>query len=212
MHAEYVGPVQNAAPTASLLTVAEVRAQARVDSDSEDTLIQGYIDAAGSLIQDYLGKSLFTQTFKLYLNYGFPYVEKPSGIFRSAPIILEKPPIQSVQKLYYVNTEGIETELTSDKYQTQLHGSYPKILPAYGLSWPDARNVLEAVRVEYTAGYGADTTNVPKGVIQAARMITASFYEGREIFTEEMKLQSLQEYSVLRLLLDPIKTRRIVAL
>lgn len=215
MRVEYIGPIQNAAETetATILTVADVSEQARVDSASENDLIAGYIAAAQSMISQYLGKSLFTQTWKLYLNGGFPYKYRGSGLLRQpAPIVLKRPPVQSIEKIYYIDLNGDEQELTSDKYQVQLQGSRPKILPAYGLYWPDARCVLNAVRVEYTAGYGADNTALPPNVVQAARMITASFYEGREAFSPDMQLQDLQGFPVLRMLLDPNRVVEIDAL
>lgn len=208
MELEYVGPIKDEASEVFPLTVDELRLHSRIDSADDDTLVESYIKSATRMVENYLGKSLLSQTWLLWINGGFP--KRCRG--GDAPIFLNHSPVISVDKVAYVDLEGEEQELEIATLQKSLNGSNPKILPAYLENWPDSRCVLEAVRIEFTAGYGEAATDLPDEVLQAVRLIAASFYEKRELYTPDLKVQNLESYPILQLLLDPIRTRRVVAL
>ena len=57
---------------------------------------------------------------------------------------------------------------------TRNHSSY--ITPAYGVDWPTVRNIPQAIRVRFVAGYDS----VPEPLKQAIAMLVTHWYENRE--------------------------------
>jgi uncharacterized phiE125 gp8 family phage protein len=141
-------------PAAEPLTLAMAKAHLRVDSTDEDTWITTAIQAAREDAEGYTERAFVTQALRLYLD-SFPY-----------SIDLPRPPVQSVESITYLDADGAEQTLAESEYQTDLvrapdSPTPPRILPAYGKSWPVTRAVPNAVWIDYTAGYGAGPDNVP---------------------------------------------------
>ena len=95
-------------------------------------------------------------------------------------IELLNPPVQSVTSVYYVNSAGVDTLLSADQYRVDLVSLYPRLEPAYGLSWPVTRNISNAVKVTYLAGYGATADKVPQNIKSCIMAIAADLFEHRE--------------------------------
>jgi uncharacterized phiE125 gp8 family phage protein len=55
-----------------------------------------------------------------------------------------------------------------------------RVEPAYGLSWPDTLDTLNAVVVRFVAGYGGDETKVPEGIKRGFLLRIGDLYEHRE--------------------------------
>ncbi len=56
------------------------------------------------------------------------------------------------------------------------------LLPNSGYSWPTTRDEVNAVRVQFTAGYGAAASSVPASVRQWMLVTVAALYAQRESF------------------------------
>ena len=54
-----------------------------------------------------------------------------------------------------------------------------EVVPAYGTFWPSARSTKDAVRVDFTCGYGA-AEDVPQGIKRAVLLLVGSWYGNRE--------------------------------
>lgn len=160
------------APTQEPLSLAEARAHLRVDSYDDDGIIAGLILAAREYCEQITGRVLCTQTLVLTMD-GFP---------RCQPILLPRGPIQSITTVKYINASGVQTTWSGSEWQADLYSNPPRIEPAYGLSWPDARLVYGAVEVTFVAGYGGPEL-VPQSFLQAMRLLLGHWYENREAVT-----------------------------
>lgn len=160
------------------VTLAEAKAQLRLDTTDDDTLVDALIAAATAHIDGrdgWLGRALVTQTWDLKLD-AFP------GI-----IEVPLPPLQSVDSITYVDAAGATQTLATSKYQVDLGGGWRgRIKPAYGEVWPATYDVWNAVTVRFTAGYapgvGSPTDyaeNVPRAIKQAVLLMVAHWYENR---------------------------------
>lgn len=98
--------------------------------------------------------------------------------------VLPKGAVQSVDAVKYINdSDGVLTTLAADQYRVTGVGEPTRITPAYNVSWPTARFVTEAVRVEWTAGY-ATADDVPEDLKLGMLLLIGHWYENREEVTE----------------------------
>ena len=157
-------------PAVEPVTLAEARAQCRVDGTDEDALLTMAIAAARSRAEHETGRRLITQTWRQTLD-EFPLEE----------IRLEVPPVASISQLQYVDAAGTLQTLTGSAYVLDAAvGPAGWLYPADGTSWPVTDDVLNAVRIDIVAGYGADGSFVP-GDIRAWMLLTIGYlYAQRE--------------------------------
>lgn len=162
------GLTVNTAPSAEPLTLAEAKAHLRVDETAEDTMIEALITAARQHIEGICNRTLITTIWNLTLD-AFP-----------GEILLPRPPAVSISSIKYDDVEGTETTLSSSAYRLDATKYQPKITPAYGYTWPSTRGQTGAVRVIYTAGYGAAGSAVPGPLRSAIKLLLGHLYEHRE--------------------------------
>jgi uncharacterized phiE125 gp8 family phage protein len=161
-------PVLLVRPSQALISLNEAKAACRVDHDDDDALIAGYAEAAVSHLDGYagiLGRALLTQTWLQAFD-GFSCLR------------LALCPVQSAA-LEYVDAAGDVTEYPPEFYALREDALSPYLEPVYGGAWPAARGQADAVRVTYVCGWPSPG-DVPEAIRQAAKLLTAQFYENRE--------------------------------
>lgn len=158
-------------PTEYPLTLAEAKNHLRIDADQtgDDALIDGLVAAATTHAENYLGRALCSQTWKLLLD-----------CFENC-IRLPLPPLQSITSVKYLDTSGTEQTLATSVYRTLGVGSEGEgaIERDYGQVWPSTYSVSEAVRITFVAGY-ANAGVVPQVIKQAMLLHLTALYEMRE--------------------------------
>lgn len=155
-------------PALEPVTVDEVMDQANIDVHDQPELLQGYITAARIMVEKDVARSLMTQTIKLRMD-EFPGFE----------IMLERPPVQSVSSITYVDTDGTTQTLSSSLYETDLSSEPARVRPAYGRVWPFTRYMSNAVTVTYVAGYSS-AADVPQTAKLAIKLLASHWYRNRE--------------------------------
>lgn len=164
-----MGLTQLTAATEEPLTLAEVKAHLRVEHNDEDVLIAALIATARDAAESRTGRSLVTQQWRATLD-AWP----ADGI-----IVLPRPPLASVQDVTYLDSDGArQTVAVADTLVTTdtLVGD---VRPAYGKSWPSARQEPGSIRVDYTAGYGLAAA-VPQGIKAWMLLAIGTWYAQRE--------------------------------
>lgn len=152
-------------PPELVVSVAEAKANLRVDHDEDDALIEGLIRAAMAFAQRYLSYPVGAQTFDLVLD-AFPSSE--IGI----PY-----PLASVDSVSYVDADGVTQIVTADNYVADPSGW---IVPA--VDWPSSMSVINAVTVRFTTSEA-----VPDDVRQAILLLVGHYYEHREAAGDDVK-------------------------
>ena len=178
------------APTTEPATVAEAKVQCRIDSDitADDGLLGTLITAARQQAEHMIGRSLITQTWERVLD-AFPASEIEPGW----------PPIIAITSVTYIDAAGDSQTLASTAYSLDTDLMPGWLLPAYGTVWPATLDTTGAVRVRFTAGYGA-ASDVP-GAIKAWLLLKiAALYVGGEGADHAAKMQPMVDR-----LLDPFK-------
>ncbi|MDJ0922114.1 MAG: head-tail connector protein [Henriciella sp.] len=163
-------------PPAALMTEAEARRQCVIDDDSEDDILAGLIATATGYLEaehGILGRALITQTWRVR----FPCVPA------EAVVELPYPPIKSIEAVKYIDTDGVEQTFAPENYG--MHASRSKSFVALNpsASWPVAAGHWP-FSIEFVAGYGDEATDVPDGIVHAAKLLVSHFYENREATTD----------------------------
>lgn len=174
------------------VSLAEARAHCRLASDEiGDDLLGLYITAARELCESITGRVLVTQTWEQTLD------DFPSG--DKSDIQLLRLPVQSVQSVVYVDADGAEQTLASDQYATDLQDAEAWVLPADGVVWPTTDDVINAVKVQFVAGYG-DAAAVPKQLKVWILATVAMFATQREAVDMTGRVGALPERLIDRML------------
>ena len=174
-------PVRAIRPASLPVTLAELKAQARVSFTDEDAIMMGHLRAAVELCENYVGMGFITQTWAQ------TFVSFPTTASRT--FILGRRPVQSVTQISYLDTSGVDQTLDPTLYL--LAGAGWEYRPSSiwqssaGVAWPSALDFAGAVTVTYVVGYGDNQNDVPELIRQAILMAAASFYSYREDITTE---------------------------
>jgi uncharacterized phiE125 gp8 family phage protein len=134
-----------------LINAADVSAKVlRVQNDGfDEDLIAEYIAAAVVAAEEQTGRTIAPRTLALILD-RFP-------LNGTGPIVLPGAPLRAVTSVTYTDADGNTQELlTSPSIVRTLQSGArvrARLVPEYGEVWPVTRCELDAVRIEYTAGY-----------------------------------------------------------
>lgn len=155
-------------PATEPVTLAEAKAQMRVDASDEDDLISALITVAREEAEHRTERALITQTWERVID-AFPEVE----------IVLGKAPVQSITSITYTNTDGVETVIDGADYVLDNIQLPNFVAPADGVSWPATMDTMNAVKVRFSAGYGA-ASDVPMAIRQWMLLRIGTLYKFRE--------------------------------
>jgi uncharacterized phiE125 gp8 family phage protein len=166
-------------PSAQPVTLAEAKAQVRVDHSDEDALITRLTAAATSYLDGrtgILGRCLVTQTWELTLD-AFPdgEIELPLG------------PVANVVSVTYVGTAGTTQTLASSNYYFDDASLSQWVVPV--ADWPDTKDVANAVTVRFIAGTAA--ASVPEAIRHAILLLIGHWYEQRSTVSVGMTVAEM---------------------
>ncbi len=162
--------IQTAPPAKEPLTLAQAKTHLRVELDEtdEDDLINADIAAARASAETFMRRQLITATWELYLD-AFP-----------TEIQIPRPPLQGVNSIKYIDTDGAEQTLDSSVYTVDTKSMVGRVVLAYGESWPSTRVQIQSVIVNYDAGYGDDEADISPDIIAGMKLAIGHLFEHRE--------------------------------
>lgn len=161
------------------LTPAEAKLQCRaLDLSIEDPLFVRIIGAATEDAEHLMQRAVMPQKHQLTLD-----------AFASS-IELRMPPITAIDSVKYVDaTTGTLTTLPDTEYQ--LVGAkehVPRLVAAYGKTWPATRAQPEAVQIVFSCGY-ADAAAVPNLIKAWIALRIGALYANRDAWTLGQKIE-----------------------
>ena len=162
--------VRVTAPATAPITLAEAKAQMKVESSDDDTIIQRLIDAAVNFVdaQGALGKAMITQTWGQWLS------PNPGTVY------LLLGPVQSVSAVKYYDVDGTLQTATLADFNVFGTPNRISVFPKSGKAWPVTQTRDDAIKIEYIIGYGSTSASVPETVRHALIMLVSNWYENRE--------------------------------
>lgn len=155
--------------TTTPISLDEAKLFLRVTHNKEDSEIQALVEDATRFLEDRLGQQFLTASWIL-----------TQPCFNDNCILLPRPPLQSVQSVSYVDTNGTTQTLSASLYQVDIKSMPGRIMPAYNEWWPDLRTeTFNPVTIAYTAGY-TTAALVPPAIKRAIKFIVGHWYSSRE--------------------------------
>jgi uncharacterized phiE125 gp8 family phage protein len=159
----------------------------------------GFISAARIMVEKMLNRACITQHWRLLLR-NFPLMNyaayDPTLSFQFGSevvsqlhadvhngehhrwIVLGHDPVQSIDSIKYIDTDGNQQTLSTDVYQ--LDSTCPsRILLKANQSWPSTMDIENAVTVEYAAGFGDSAAMVPEPIKLAIKFLAGHWYDNR---------------------------------
>jgi uncharacterized phiE125 gp8 family phage protein len=160
-----VRKISEAPGAAPLVTLAEAKLQTRTDCADEDAIITALISVATQAATDRLQRSLVPTLYRLTLD-RFP---------EAVELLL--PPVISVQSVKYIDHNAAQQTLDPQDYFLDSVSEPGYLVPAAGRAWPITQDRINAVEVEYTAGY--EPAACPTPIKQWILLAVGDLYEQR---------------------------------
>lgn len=174
-------------PSYQPITLAQARAQCRIDSDNtaEDTMFSGvWIPAVTEACEQLLKRSIMAQTWVLTLD-GF-----------ADEITLPNPRLLSVTSVEYKDTAGAWQTLAGTVYEVDSASEPGRVVLASGQGWPAVFDGVGVVKITYSAGYAsgseaAQQAAVPASIKQWLLLAVGTAYAHRESIAAGMNFAEL---------------------
>jgi len=159
------------APAITPVTLTEVKDQLRIEHTDDDTLINRLINVAVSYtdVQGALGHAMISQKWGQWVDSTPP-----------AAVKLILGPVLQVNAVKYYDTNGDLQTDTLTNYEVVGTSYATTVGPKENFSWPTTQDRSDAIRIEYTIGYGETAADVPETLRHALMMLIGHWYDNRE--------------------------------
>jgi uncharacterized phiE125 gp8 family phage protein len=157
--------------TGVVVAAANANLSSGVDGGDEDAYISLLISATAELIERITNKILMQRTHRIF------YDDWPNGDIITLPLS----PIQSLDALKYINSNGTLTSFTGMTLDGEDKDLPPRLILNSGESYPAlAMSVLNGVQIDVTTGYGSTESSIPFVMRQAILFLVGHWYANRE--------------------------------
>lgn len=131
------------------------------DDAVQEGLLAGFLRAAMAAIEGRTGKALVTRDFRLAR-------ARARASARGGVIALPLAPVSAVIEVARLDGDGGERVLSAGDWRLEPDAHAPGVVTGAGL-----------YRVDFTAGWGAEFSDLPDDLQQAVMMLAAHYYEYR---------------------------------
>lgn len=168
----------------SPISVSELKLFAKISGTGEDALLQQIIDGVTLEAERYTKRVFVQRTFRTWRDSLGDFGETPAYVCAppmrypysqsGAPIVLRRSPLVSVSSVKYYSA-GVLTTMSSALYQVVKKPAYSFIAPLSDAGWVTVDNRLQAVEIDFVAGYAT----VPADIKNALLAHATSVYQNR---------------------------------
>lgn len=189
-------------PEIEPVTLTEAKRHIRqfVSVTTEDDLVTELIKVAREWVEDYTGRALVDQTWRLTINQGPAALALPGDVVggyarpgyycgalnwsaMQSGFLLRRSPVLEVLSMVTFDSQGVETVVDPTTYQLrEAQSKFPRIVPLAGAAW-----TLASFKVEFRAGFAERTGSpvtgaevVPSTIKHAIKLILANYDQNRE--------------------------------
>jgi uncharacterized phiE125 gp8 family phage protein len=157
------------APEAEPVTLAEAKANLKLDHDGEDELISALIRAAREEVENTTGVAMIDQTWRLAVD------ELP----QTDTLGLRRGPVKEVLSVTLYGADGEASLLDPAGYELDALSSPARL---HFASRPSDLRAMNGIEVDFVAGHGEAGTDVPDLLKRAVLTLVAHWYEFRASF------------------------------
>lgn len=149
------------------LEVSDVKSHLRIEHASQDTLLGNILNAAIRKVEEDVLGPCITTVFTAFLDQ-FP-------IHGDRTIYIHKSPVSAIATVKYYDLDNTIQTLASEWYDKDINSSPARIKEAYGYYWPSTYPKMNAVEIEFTAGFVK--AEIDKRISQAILMLCEHLYD-----------------------------------
>lgn len=176
-------------PAALAVSMEAARLAARVDvgpdgTSALDTEIEDAIRTYTAEAETETNRAIMEQTWRVTLD-AFP-----------DSIRLDKARVLQVEHVKWYDVAGAQRTLHPEDYQVDAESEPGYIVPAPGKAWPATASRINAVEVQYRAGYGPDHTSVPDGISGFIKARLSEHFDNGGQVKNEYVIRNLWSYRV----------------
>lgn len=168
------------APANDPITLADIKAHLRVGNTKSDDYLSALIKVATEHFDGHEGllrRALITQTWTLYRE---EFHDCPSRFRYSTRVYFPLPPLQSVTSVKYYDENNVLQTFDAANYRVHVRKGGQGFLELLDdVSWPALYDRADAVQIEFVAGYGDDTDDVPAPLKHAIRLVCSDLWGNR---------------------------------
>lgn len=157
---EVINSIESTEPANEPVSLADFKTYAKIDYTTDDTLITSLLKAARKISENYTKRKTTTSTITI------DYLKTSDRIY------LPFTPVISVTSINTLDKDDTATLLVANT-DYYVNGDYIEV-PDHG----------KRLKVIYTAGYGANATDVPDDFVSAIKELTLQLYEQRGSYDE----------------------------
>ena len=194
-------------PASEPLTLSEAKAYLRISDTDDDALISALISAVRQKFEDWARRSLITQTWTLWLD-GLPNdahsPQRLEGVFDfpvhlyerfCRTIEIPRGPLQAVTFFKTYDTADTAAVFDSSNYQVDAASVPGRIALKQTAAWPSGLREVNAVEIEFVAGYG-NAADVPEPVKQGMLVWIKLLFAGKsKLFESDEATPGLLEFN-----------------
>lgn len=160
-------------PAVEPVTLDEAKLHLREDGSAQDAYINSLITASREYVENDILVALNTQQWQRKLDWF------PRDFWE--PILLPRPPLQSVESVTFIDDAGNEQTLDTGAYIVDTDSTAGRVWRHPDVQWPETDlGRPNAVTVSYTAGYGSAASDVPEPLRHAIKLLVAQLFENRQ--------------------------------
>lgn len=197
--------MENAAEPVSL---ADVKAHARVDGSADDALLTSLIGAAREWAERYTGRAFLRQGWQAWLD-RWP---------RADELVLRPAPLLRVTAVTLFDEADATRVLDPAGYFVDCIGEPGRLVLRSQAMRPYGLRAANGVMVAFEAGYGDAPEDVPEIIRTAIRQLVAHWYEhrGEELMAGGVQSETVKHYSlfnvplVIQALLNSYRIQKLV--
>ena len=170
---------------------------ARLDDDVDDSYLNMFIKAARMQAEQYIGKAIITQTWKLRLDY-FPAQNIPNYSLRNADnfssegygvpsylgywpyndyVFIAKPTVQSITSVVTYDASDNATTMSASAYRLDAYGQ--RLVLNQNSSWPINLRARAAIEITFVSGFGGESDDVPDDIQLGILSLAKKLYDCR---------------------------------
>ena len=160
------------------ITKEQVKNLANINNTKQDTEIDSFIPAAVSWAEKYTGRVFVNQTWNIY--YDLPeFMNKMN---------LDTLNVNSIVQVSTFDRDNVETVMDSSKYR--LFSDFIIFNENQSFTANTLRS-FQAVKVQVTAGYGADSTDQPEDIQAALSQLVSYWTKTSQVTRSKAKYNNI---------------------
>ena len=179
-------------PVGLAVLLATFKEHAKTNASVSDPLLTLYLEAAIKYGEQLTRRDFINRTYKTFRD-DFPgtQVFNLNSLTNSGNVGFElrRSKLQTVNSVKYLKSAVLTTVASTVFYNT-FENDYSKVLTLDGQVWPtDADIRLQAVEIEFVAGFGASDTDVPDYIQEAIMLHATQMLENKGDCDDDMSLK-----------------------